>query len=441
MTSESLIRQIEQILTDLKNRDETALDRLAAILGGQAGNSFGKLLSDAQTMSRNRSKLKAWIEEIQAYLALLSQVQAAAHEWTRQGQPDDLRWPAERLAPVHVMRERLQPPLTELEQAFIEPEQECLLREIVDIHTVHEQRCWIGKRLATIGDTRSGIGLDEHGLPHIEWLPVAPGGNIGIKDQTFTVKPFYVARYLITHRQFLAFLDAPDGFADTRWWKDFPQDYVKQEMIDAARQYDNYPRSSVEQDMTAATQQYDNHPCNMVSWYQCVAFTRWLDFKYREFDLWDAFTSLQQEKGTASLRCGLRANGWQIRLPTEWEWQWMAQNGAEARMYPWGDWDRYPRANTREAGIGVCSTAVGMYPHGAAACGALDVAGNLWEWCLNDHDNPQVVDGYGNEKEKVLCGGSFFDFQLCAACASRNHNHPYDRLFGSRGLRVIAASP
>ena len=118
-----------------------------------------------------------------------------------------------------------------------------------------------------------------------------------------------------------------------------------------------------------ATQQYDNYPRDSVSWYQAVAFSRWLDAKYREHGV---------VSGSS------RTGNWQIRLPTEWEWQWMAQNGTEAREYPWGKWDEHPRANTTEAGIGDRSTAVGMYPHGAAECGALDVAGNLFEWCLND---------------------------------------------------------
>jgi formylglycine-generating enzyme required for sulfatase activity len=136
-----------------------------------------------------------------------------------------------------------------------------------------------------------------------------------------------------------------------------------------------------------------------------------------------------------SLGRGAGGEGWQIRLPTEWEWQWMAQNGAEARQYPWGDWDEHPRANTTGAGIGDRSTAVGMYPHGAADCGALDVAGNLWEWCLNDYQNPEIFNGYGNEETKVLRGGSFFNGQLSAAASFRNTYDPnlrYDYI----GLRL-----
>src|SRR5205823_5124458 len=100
--------------------------------------------------------------------------------------------------------------------------------------------------------------------------PVEQGGQIEIEGQSFTVQPFYVARYLITYAQIQAFLDAPDGFADERWWQGFPADYVKQETASATQQYDNYPRDSV-------------------SWYQGAAFTRWLDAKYRDHELFKQF--------------------------------------------------------------------------------------------------------------------------------------------------------
>jgi formylglycine-generating enzyme required for sulfatase activity len=78
-----------------------------------------------------------------------------------------------------------------------------------------------------------------------------------------------------------------------------------------------------------------------------------------------------------------------------------------------------------------------MYPHGAANCGALDMAGNLWEWCLNNHNNPEIVDSYSNEKSKVLRGGSFNSLQSDAAASYRHYDHP---LYRNRnyGLRLAA---
>jgi hypothetical protein len=361
-----------------------------------------------EALFRSWERLKNWIAEAQEDLILLRQVRTAAHDWQtkREREPgrdfDYLRWPAERLVLVYAMQERLKPELNEVERDFIEPEQNRLLREIEVLHTDHKRRRWIGERLATIGDQRTGIGLDEHGLPQIDWLLVTPGGQIEIEGKTFDVQPFYVARYLITYRQFQAFLDAPDGFEAERWWDGMPDDYKRQAMSPAVAQYDNYPRDSV-------------------SWYQSVAFARWLNAKYQEHGLLTQFGG----------------GDWTVRLLTEWEWQWMAQGGSAALQYPWGDWDEHPRANTTEAGIGDRSTAVGMYPHGSAHCGALDVAGNLWEWCLNDYDNPEIVDGYSNAKRKGLRGGSFNYVQALAAASSRYGFNPNHRLNLS-GLRLGA---
>lgn len=376
--------------------------------------------------------LADWCAEAQEDLILLRQVRSAAEEWAhkRTAAVDDearlkvdrqLFWRQERLVLVYAMLERLKPLEFEREKvaAFIEPEQNRLLRDLEALpkdETSHEERRDIGDRLSLIGDTRDGVGVKD-GLPDILWLPVeGSNGLYKFEFGEFEVHPFFIARYLITYAQYQVFVDAEDGFRNPLWWDKFPKLYRPQELANQRTKMKNAPRDSV-------------------SWYQSVAFAQWMNHRLGGLML----PNSSDDNGTPWV-VGENA---EIRLPTEWEWQWMAQGGAKEKGYPWtdGGW-RLGYANTSEAGLSR-TTAVGMYPHGVADCGALDVAGNLFEWCLNDKDNPQIIDGYSNSKYKVLRGGSFIDNQDYAAASFRNFNSPGFRgdLYGLRLVACPIASP
>ena len=279
-----------------------------------------------------------------------------------------------------------------------------LLRELDDINTPHKRRLEIGQRLAQIGDPRQGIGVLPNGIPDISWCFVEKGGNITIEKTKFTIKPFYVAKYLTTNAQYQAFVNAKDGYNNPEWWKLFQKHYRPQKLDEAINPDSNAPRDSL-------------------SWYHSIAFALWLDHHYRQNGLFQSVLNLNPAD-------------WKISLPPEWYWQWMAQNGSEEREYAWGEWDNAPRANTTEAGIYNQSTAVGMYPHGVAGCGAFDVSGNLWEWCLNDYSNISTIKGYSNNVSKALRGGSFFRHRSLARTVIRNFFNPFSE-HSFDGVRVF----
>ena len=67
------------------------------------------------------------------------------------------------------------------------------------------------------------------------------------------------------------------------------------------------------------------------------------------------------------------------------------------------------------------------------------MSGNVWEWCLNEHDRPQHT-GLSGTARRVVRGGSWDDDQVYARASSRNDDAP-DNRNDSLGLRVVRSSP
>src|SRR5262249_16933272 len=177
--------------------------------------------------------------------------------------------------------------------------------------TTDFRRAEIGDRLDTIGDPRPGVGLRLDGLPDIVWCEI-PGGKIKLEaiKGALVVKPFAIAKYPITYQQYRAFLKGPQGYRDERWWTDLEHEKTPGEQVRPA----------------------GNCPADSVSWYDAMAYCRWLSERL----------------------------GAEIRLPTEWEWQQAATGGRPDYEYPWGPEWIDGCANTGENRVGR-TTPAGMY--------------------------------------------------------------------------------
>ena len=187
---------------------------------------------------------------------------------------------------------------------------------------------------------------------------------------TVYLDDFYIDKYPVTNVEYKKFVDA-----NPLWRKD-----------SVSRKYhnggylkhwngNNYPSGKA------------NHPVVYVSWYAAIAYAQWVG----------------------------------KRLPTEAEWEKAARGDLVSQIYPWGNLIDPSKANySRNVKQ---TTLVDDYP--ANNYGLYDMAGNVWEWCLDRYNedfyvksscrNPfaggtlkHVIDFFRNVKNpRVLRGGSW----------------------------------
>ena len=118
-------------------------------------------------------------------------------------------------------------------------------------------------------------------------------------------------------------------------------------------------------------------------------------------DDWPATHISQNDANAYCLWAGLR-------LPSEREWE----NAAGSKNFPWGDdWNPGNCRNSVGGPLGAAGgpTVVGSYLGGASAVGALDMAGNVYEWTGNVYEAyPKgQTNARMNGLRRVIRGGSF----------------------------------
>lgn len=234
--------------------------------------------------------------------------------------------------------------------------------------------------------------------PPFEWCDI-PDGKVTIEysetnKKEFLIEHFAISKYPITNAQFDMFVNAKDGYNNPAWW-----DY-------AAEAY-AWRKEKSQPEETAFTG--DDLPRTNVSWYEAIAFCRWLSTR-------------------------LDTN---ILLPTEQQWQRAAQ-GDDRRKYPWHNDFDMTRCNTSESRI-ASPTSVTMYPNGASCYGVMDLSGNIWEWCSSLlRDDQSALSGV--ELLWVQRGGAFKFNHSYAAVSVRTGYYPGARSYFF-GFRVMLAVP
>lgn len=172
----------------------------------------------------------------------------------------------------------------------------------------------------------------------------------------------------------------------------------------------------------------DRHPVVYVSSLEAMKFCQWLSSRERK----------------------------KYRLPTEAEWEYAAR-GTDGRKYPWGNHDKrgdlanFADKNTvfawsdREIDDGYPeSSPVGAFPFGAGPFGMEDLAGNVWEWCLDYlalyRGSPQANPrGPANGAKRVYRGGSWKSRFSSMRTTFRGANTP-NYSCNDIGFRIVCES-
>ena len=144
------------------------------------------------------------------------------------------------------------------------------------------------------------------------------------------------------------------------------------------------------------------------------------------------------------------------RLPTEAEWEYAAR-GPVAPIYPWGSTFNSANLNFCDRNCTLSwadqaaedryqfSAPVISYVNGASWVGAMDMAGNVWEWVNDNYDADYYASspvlspsGPRGGTHRIIRGGSWYNSANGVRATDRGHNEP-DQRTDSIGFRCAAS--
>jgi len=274
------------------------------------------------------------------------------------------------------------------------------------------ERAEAGRVMNVFGDPRPGV-CDFHDSM---WVQLNGGAfTMGEGNEAHPVKlsPFKISRYPITNAQFEKFI-LDGGYKNDAWWSKEGIDYRNEEKWQAPHYWNDKKWNLA------------NHPVVGVLWFEAEAFCNWL--------------SRQMARNKKAI----------VRLPTEAEWEFAARGGKGDGKFPWGDDDPTSgRANYHETRLERTS-AVGCFPDGKTSNGIFDLAGNVWEWCLDWYGNKYYAEckkrgtienptGPANGDRRVLRGGSWNNIVNSLRAATGYRYHPGGH-WHDDGFRVVVSS-
>ncbi len=273
----------------------------------------------------------------------------------------------------------------------------------------------------TVDEWRDDVAQRDtvFGNPAGYWCYVRPGtyaiGGWEPNDavETIALPGFWIGKYPVTVQQYHQFMHA-GGYTNERLWT--PNGWKWR------TGYDEGKVRTQPWGWDDAQYNSNNQPVIGVTWYEAAAFAAWLNTELA--------SSLPSDH--------------RIRLPTEAEWEAAAayDGHGKRRTYPWGEQEPSSAHvyNENLGGNKAAAAPVGGRPAGAAACGAHDMVGTVWEWTASEWNaypagSGTVVKDYIIGSDRVsLRGASWWNSSNDLLCAARYWYYPY---YGYVGFRLV----